>query len=215
MTTTPRHQPAPSAPGPGRPRLRLGVFALLLSGCTADCTPSNPSNACEATGQTRATLTGLDVGIVRYEPARQVDVFVPFVDGGDAIITPGFQGSDMVAVTLAVTGAGFDECVPQHTTIRQAAGAVIWDEPAPQVATARPGGVWWVGPALMIMDGVSSGTVANVTATVLDRTVTRVVTLYAEGQAPPDARTDAAPPDAAVDAEPVDAAVDAPAMVAP
>lgn len=173
------HRGTPVAVGTGmRPAdlLRTGLLAAaaLASVATSPPPPAAPEpDRCDPSSA--AALEVLELGPGGWDDGE----FEAWANGDTTEIIGGFQGGYMTPVRLHVDAATTPSCVPQLTTVRNAAGAIIATEDAPLATYAELDGsrttktVW-----LIYNDEIpADGDTITVTTEAGGLTITRTLTV--------------------------------------
>ncbi|MFO0560001.1 MAG: hypothetical protein U0269_18450 [Polyangiales bacterium] len=110
-------------------RLSLFALCLALSACGdesffAQISGGTGPNQCSNATQTRATITGVELS--------EADAFNgmarPFTalnDGDTLQVVRGFQGADMIVISLRVTGLAMPACIAQRTEVLDASNSRV------------------------------------------------------------------------------------------
>ncbi len=113
---------------------------------------------------------------VAYAPVDGGGAFAAIEDGGELRITRGFQGADMVVISLRVTGVDADRCIAQQTTLVDPSGAL-------EARLARPLQFTLVSPgvaqtsALFLPGEFVAGPSHTLTVSIGGVTLTRRITI--------------------------------------
>jgi hypothetical protein len=106
----------------------LTLLAALGAGCGdinffESISPGTAPNQC-GNATTRATITGVEIsdGDAFSSMARP---FAALNEGDTVRIVRGFQGADMLVLSIRVSGLAMDACLPQRTDIFDATGARV------------------------------------------------------------------------------------------
>lgn len=109
----------------GMHRLLLLSLGLALSACGdesffAQISAGTAPNQCSNATQTRATITGIELS--EGDSMGAARPFTALNDGDSVQIVRGFQGADMIVLSIRVTGLAMPACIAQRTDVLDASG---------------------------------------------------------------------------------------------
>ncbi|MCA9616981.1 MAG: hypothetical protein H6721_06800 [Sandaracinus sp.] len=87
--------------------LSVVVGAMLAGACSCDPEPSGPRGTAQRCSYGRGDAGSSEPRVVEIGELQD-DVFVPWIDGGEATMVRGFQGSDMILPVVRVPAMASD-----------------------------------------------------------------------------------------------------------
>ncbi len=124
----------------------LAALALTLCQCGSEgffdvISPASPGAVTTGCGASSSPpVSSLEVGFIREGGADGGPTFTPYNDGDAVGVVRGFQGSDMLVLSLRVSGAGGQTCLQQRTDIVDGSGARLSFNAVSQYFSPQPDG---------------------------------------------------------------------------
>ncbi len=156
--------------------LLVASCAVAVAGCGdlnffESFSPGTAPNQC-SNAMTRATIAGIELSDAdAYGTTPRP--FTAINDGDTVRIVRGFQGADMVVLSIRVSGLAMDACLPQRTDILDASGARVSFNAQPILFTPSAG---VATNERMFFPGNYTGGALTIRTTIAGVTVTRAVT---------------------------------------